>query len=82
MWSCERECKEIAEKIHQFKKCPLVTLLNLAESIVVIVFCITLILNPSEHHIHAHVIISGLELILEPFWEYLALAEIKLVSRK
>ena len=64
VWSIIREGRELAESAHHIReKRPGLT--NLIESVVIIVFSFTMILEPGEHHAHVHVIILGIELILE-----------------
>ena len=64
VWSILREGKEMSESIHRlFQKKP--GLLNIAESVVVIVFSFTMIIEPGEHHASFHVYLLGIELILE-----------------
>ena len=41
------------------------SIVNIIESIVVIVFSVMLIFSPTEHHAHFHIILLGIELILE-----------------
>ncbi|MBO4263018.1 MAG: hypothetical protein J5903_04470, partial [Clostridia bacterium] len=40
-------------------------IINIAESITVIVLSVGMIITPSFHHAHLHIIILGIELILE-----------------
>lgn len=76
LWSIMREGEEIFEKVvEEFKKTPVTSFINFAESVVVIVFSVGLILNPGEHHAHLHVILLGIELILEVVWVYIAKLE-------
>lgn len=64
VWSILREGTEIAELLPELieKK---VGFLDLAESIAIIVLSFILIMEPTEHHIQFHIIILGIELILE-----------------
>ena len=64
VWSMIREGKELAESVHHIReKRPGLT--NLIESVVIIAFSFTMVLEPGEHHAHIHVIILGIELMLE-----------------
>lgn len=77
LWSIMREGEEIVEKgFVGIKKHPIVSAINFAESIVVIIFSIMLICakNPEEllEHAHVHVILLGIELIIEVMWIYAA----------
>jgi len=77
IWSIMRESEEIVEKgFEGIKKHPVVSLINFAESIVVIIFSIMLICakdyHELVHHAHAHVILLGIELIIEVIWVYAA----------
>ena len=67
VWSILREGVELTECLHKIAhKKP--GFINMAESIVVIIFSFTMILNPTLHHAHTHIIILGIELILEIFF--------------
>lgn len=64
VWSILREGTEIAELLPELigKK---IGFLDVGESIAIIVLSFILILEPTEHHIQFHIIILGIELILE-----------------
>ncbi len=64
VWSIIREGREATRAIVNFRKQHLATL-NIIESIVVTVLSAYMVLDPSDHHAHLHVIILGIELILE-----------------
>lgn len=86
VWSIIREGEEIFDKgFAGFKKHPVTSLINFAESIVVIVFSIELICAKDfehlMHHAHVHVILLGIELIIEVLWVYLAEFESRLLRR-
>ena len=86
IWSIMREGVEIYEKaIECFKKHPITSVANLAESVVVIVFSIMLICakdgHELEHHAHAHVILLGIELIIEVIWIYVGEFEARCLRR-
>ena len=86
VWSIMRESEEIFEKcFDHWKKHPITSLINLAESIVVIVFSLLLIIAKNEdellEHTFAHVILLGVELIIEVIWEYLGDIEFKAIER-
>ena len=75
IWSIMREGEEIVEKgFEGIKEHPITSAINFAESIVVIVFSVMLICakdaHELEHHAHAHVILLGIELIIEVIWVY------------
>lgn len=77
IWSIMREGEEILEKgFSGIKRHPVVSFINISESIVVIVFSIMLIAAKDYHelihHAHAHVILLGIELIIEVLWVYAA----------
>ena len=64
VWSILREGGEISECVHRlYHKRP--ALISLAESVVIIVFSFMMMTDPTEHHAHFHVILLGIELILE-----------------
>lgn len=64
VWSIRREGRELADSVQRMvQKKP--GIINALESVVIMVLSFTLILNPSRHNAHVHVIILGVELILE-----------------
>lgn len=67
VWSILREGKELSESLHAIlaKRRGFI---NFAESVTIIVFSFMMIMEPTEHHAHFHVIILGIELILEVFF--------------
>ena len=82
IWSIMREGEEIVEKgFSGIKKHPVVSFVNFAESIAVIIFSVMLIAAEDHHallhHAHAHVILLGIELIIEVLWVYAAELETK-----
>ena len=86
IWSIMREGEEIVEKgFGGIKEHPITSIVNFAESIVVIVFSVMLICAKDfyelEHHAHAHVILLGIELIIEVVWVYIADFEAKCIKR-
>lgn len=82
VWAIMRESEEIFEKVLKNWNCKVTSILNLLESLVVIVFSVMLILNPSEHHLHSHVILLGIELILEETFPLLTNLEANLIQKK
>ncbi|MBO4572857.1 MAG: hypothetical protein J5762_03745 [Clostridia bacterium] len=64
VWSILREGKELSESVHRLSRGNL-GLVNAIESVVIIVFSFMMITEPTEHHAHVHVIILGIELMLE-----------------
>ena len=86
LWSIMRESEEIFEKcFDHWKKHPITSFINLVESIVVIVFSILLIIARNQEelleHTFAHVVLLGVELIIEVLWEYVGEYEAKLLER-
>ena len=63
-WAILREEWEISEVIHEYKVLG-VKIVNILESIAVIVISILFIFSPTEHHVHIHIVVLGFELILE-----------------
>ena len=85
LWSIVREGQEIIEKgFEGIKEHPITSFVNFAESIVVIVFSVLLICakdaHELEHHAHAHVILLGIELIIEVIWVYAGELEARLLK--
>lgn len=62
VWAIMREGDEIAECYSLFKE-KLPWILNFVESIVAIIFSITLIMEPGEHHAKIHMILLIVELL-------------------
>ena len=64
VWSILRESKELTEAVHRMihRKYGLI---NAVESVAIIVLSFLMVLEPNIHHAHLHVIILGIELILE-----------------
>ncbi len=86
LWSIMREGEEIFDKgFVGFKNHPITSAINIAESVVVIVFSIMLIIakdvHELEHHAHAHVILLGIELIIEVIWVYVGEFEARVLRR-
>ena len=86
VWSIMREGVEIFDKgFVGIKNHPITSFVNFAESIVVIVFSVELIcaknFNELLHHAHAHVILLGIELIIEVIWVYVGEFEAKILRK-
>ena len=86
LWSIMREGQEILEKgFDGIKEHPITSIVNFAESIVVIIFSVMLICAEDAHsllhHAHAHVILLGIELIIEVLWIYVAEFESRMLKR-
>ena len=86
LWSIMREGVEIFDNgFVGIKNHPITSAINIAESIVVIVFSIELIVakgaDELEHHAHAHVILLGIELIIEVIWVYVGEFEARIFRR-
>ncbi len=86
LWSIMRESEEIFEKsFDHIKKHPITSTINFVESVVVIVFSILLITAKTQEelleHAYAHVVLLGIELIIEVLWEYIGEYEAKLLER-
>lgn len=64
VWSIIREGRELTEAILHLKTKRL-AILDVAESVVVLVLSVFLVMEPGEHHAYAHLILLGIELILE-----------------
>ena len=86
LWSIMREGEEIFDKgFEGIRNHPITSAINIAESIVVIVFSVELIIahneHELEHHAHAHVILLGIELIIEVIWVYVGEFEARILRR-
>ncbi len=71
VWAIVRESEEIYERTILTWDVKSVSILNAIESVIVIIFSVMLIVNPVKHHVYSHVILLGVELILEVSWGYL-----------
>jgi len=70
VWSILRESKELTRALAAvFRKRP--GHINAVESVVMIVLSAIMVIEPSAHHAHIHVILLGVELILEVVFEWL-----------
>ena len=64
VWSILREGRELTECFHRVAhRRP--AFINITESIIIIVLSFMMVLEPTEHHAHVHIILLGVELILE-----------------
>ena len=86
LWSIMREGVEIFDKgVIGIRNHPVTSIINFAESIIVIVFSVMLICakdaHELEHHAHAHVILLGIELIIEVIWVYVGEFEARCLRR-
>lgn len=73
VWTIMRESEEIYKKVVLRFDEKLLAILNLAESVAVIILSALMFLDPAEHHAKVHLIILGAEIILEIAWDYLYL---------
>ena len=81
VWSILREGKEMSESLHRvFNKKP--GLLNIAESVVIIVFSFMMMMEPSEHHASFHIYLLGIELILEIVFMFVNLLFDRMIEKK
>ena len=86
LWSIMREGEEIFDKgFEGIRNHPVTSAINIVESIVVIVFSVELIIAHNDHelmhHAHAHVILLGIELIIEVIWVYVGEFEARIFRR-
>lgn len=82
VWSIIREALESSEKITFKNGFRVVNVLNLIESVVLVVFSVLLIYHPGLEHAKTHVFLLGFELILEVAWVYLDKIEVKIRKLK
>ena len=61
-WVIIREGKELDESIYELKENKL-AIIDMIESAVLLYFAISIIINPTEHHAHTHIILTGIEFI-------------------
>ena len=64
VWAIIREGREMIEALVNIRK-NILAFVDMIESIVVIVLSAMMILNPTHHHATVHLILLGIELILE-----------------
>ncbi len=81
IWSIDRETIEISHKVLHNTDHLVSCIVNGIESIVVIILSALLITNP-HHHCHLHVLLLGIELILEVTWPYINILEDKINALK
>lgn len=77
VWSIIREGRELTHALSHIKE-SMLAVLDILESVVVTVLSVMLVLTPGEHHAKIHLIILGVELILEIVFPFLE----ELVQRK
>ncbi|MBQ6979211.1 MAG: hypothetical protein IJR66_04870 [Clostridia bacterium] len=83
VWAIMRESEEINEKVLNHLDCKITSSINFIESVVVIVYSIMLIANPTHHHLNSHLILLGVELILEVIWpQFIAIEKNHIEKRK
>lgn len=82
VWAIMRESEEINEKVLKNLDCKITSFVNFIESVVVIIYSIMLIANPTHHHLNSHLILLGIELILEVIWPQLNALEKKLIEKR
>lgn len=63
LWSILRESLEIEEIVERFKE-GIPALISVVESIVIIVFSVLMMIEPGEHHAHAHTYLLSAELFV------------------
>lgn len=80
IWAILRERGEIAVVLFRYRRRS-VGVISLVESVVVIALSFLLVLTPEEH-VHSHVIILGIEMILEVLFPLLDGAENRREERK
>ncbi len=81
VWAIMRESEEISEKVLPNLNFKITSAINLLESVAVILFSVLLIITPVEHHVHSHIILLGIELILEVTWPLFIKLEKKLNAK-
>lgn len=80
IWSILRESRELVEAAEVLKEgnlvpCKVVAIVNIIESLVVIAFSLTMIMEPGEHHAKIHLYLLAVELftkVLFPIIKYAA----------
>ena len=63
-WAILREAWEVEEVVLHLKN-KVIAIISIVESIAVIVICVFFIFEPTIEHVHIHVILLGIELMLE-----------------
>lgn len=83
VWSILRELEEIRSNISKkIKTTPVCALLNILESVAVIVLTIIFIVGHNPQGVNFHLYILGVELVLESLWPFAYKLEIILKNRK
>ena len=80
VWAILREADEIAEYYELFKE-RIPCLLGFAESVVAIVFSITLIIEPGEHHAMIHMYLLIVELLSAVIFPQLRCVYVKYIVK-
>ncbi len=80
-WSILREGHEIAHKVVKKWDNKVVAIINLTESIIVIVLSSFLIIEPAIHNVKVHLILLAIELFIEILWPRLDNLETKVRSK-
>ena len=80
VWAILREADEIAEYYELFKE-RIPCLLGFAESVVAIVFSITLIMEPGEHHAMIHMYLLIVELLSAVIFPQLRCVYVKYIAK-
>ncbi|MBE6529700.1 MAG: hypothetical protein E7680_03740 [Ruminococcaceae bacterium] len=70
VWGIIRESRELTHALVNIKKRRL-AIWDIIESVVVISLSVTMILSPNEHHATVHLVLLGIELILEVTFPWL-----------
>ncbi len=66
VWSILREGAEVSEVLERYGS-RTVVIVDLAESLIVVILSVLLVIDPEEHA-HSHVILLGIEMLLEAFF--------------
>lgn len=70
VWSIIREEWEVSDAIFEYKN-DVIKIINIIESIFLIVISVFFIYGPTVDHLHLHIILLGIELMLEVAFPYL-----------
>ena len=81
VWSILRESKEMAEAINKLstRKSEII---NVIESVTVIVLSFLMILEPNDDHAYLHMILLGVELVMVVLFYYIEVLGDKIAKRK
>lgn len=82
IWSLIREGIQTYLNVRKnYKEIPITSILGIIESIILVIFSILLLVEPGLHHAYSHVLLLGVEFVLEGAWTNIASGEKQLKNK-